>query len=98
MAVNQWLRQESHARKLPDLWQAVARKMRGHFNYFGVTDNSRASSCFHHAVRQLAFNWLNRRGQRRSFSWESSGRREARYSLPRPGPLIPLNPVWGKTP
>ena len=40
--INQWLRQERNARALPDLWQAVARKMRGHFNYFGVTDNSRA--------------------------------------------------------
>jgi RNA-directed DNA polymerase len=96
--MNQWLHQESHARKLPDLWQAVARKMLGHFNYFGVTGNSRASSCFDHAVRQLAFKWLNRRGQRRSFSWKSSRRCEARYSLPRPGPLIPLNSVWGKTP
>jgi group II intron reverse transcriptase/maturase len=40
--LTQWLRQERPARKLPDLWQAIARKMRGHFNYFGVTDNSRA--------------------------------------------------------
>jgi group II intron reverse transcriptase/maturase len=30
--INHWLRQERHARKLPDLWQAVSRKMRGHFN------------------------------------------------------------------
>src|SRR5215470_12694991 len=35
--LTQWLRQERHARKLPDLWQTIARKMRGHFNYFGVT-------------------------------------------------------------
>jgi RNA-directed DNA polymerase len=51
--INQWLRQERNARKLPDLWQAVARKMRGHFNYFGVTDNSRALWQFREAVRRL---------------------------------------------
>src|SRR5499426_4218620 len=29
--ITHWLRQERNARKLPDLWQAVSRKMRGHF-------------------------------------------------------------------
>jgi RNA-directed DNA polymerase len=42
VATNQWLRQERNQRTLPDLWQAIARKMRGHFHYFGVTDNSPA--------------------------------------------------------
>jgi RNA-directed DNA polymerase len=41
VAVNQRRRQEPHERRLPDLWQAMARKMRGHFNGFGETDNSR---------------------------------------------------------
>ena len=40
--LTQWLRQERPARKLPDRWQAIARTMRGHFNYCGVTDHSRA--------------------------------------------------------
>src|SRR4029453_9345152 len=55
--LTQWLRQERHARKLPDLWQAMARKMRGHFNYFGVTDNSRALYRFERAVYKLLFKW-----------------------------------------
>jgi RNA-directed DNA polymerase len=97
-AINQWLRQERNERKLPDLWQAVARKMRGHFNDFGVTDNSPVLWPFDHAVRPLLFKWLNRRSQRRSFSWESLRRYEARHPLPRPGPLVQLTPVWGKTP
>jgi hypothetical protein len=41
--------------------------MRGHFNYFGVTDNSRALYQFERAVHNLLFKWLNRRSQRRSF-------------------------------
>jgi RNA-directed DNA polymerase len=98
VAINRWLRQERNERKLPDLWQAMARKMRGHFNYFGVTDNSPALWQFDHAVQRLVFKWLNRRSQRRSFSWERFRRYEARYPLPRPGPLVPLNPVWRKAP
>jgi group II intron reverse transcriptase/maturase len=98
VAITQWLRQEGHERQLPDLWQAVAHKMRGHLNDFGVTDNSRALGCVDHAVRHLLVKWLNRRSQRRSFSWESFGRYAARYPLPLPGPLVQRNPVWGKTP
>jgi len=95
VAINYWLRSERSARKLPDLWRAIAGKLRGHFNYFGVTDNSSALARFEHAVHRLVFKWLNRRSQRRSFTWEQFARYRARYPLPRPGRLVPLNPVWG---
>ena len=97
VAINQWLRRERNARKLPDLWQAIGRKIRGHFNYFGVTDNSRALSQFREQVKRLTFKWLNRRSQRRSFTWARFSRYEKRFSLPRPRRLVQLNPVWRKT-
>jgi RNA-directed DNA polymerase len=96
-AVKEWLRNARDVWKLPDLWQALARKMRGHFNYFGVSDNSRALAQFREAVRQLAFKWLNRRSQRRSFTWESFARYVARHPLPRPGRLVRLYPLGRKT-
>jgi RNA-directed DNA polymerase len=98
VAINQWLRQEIQERQLPDLWQTVAHKMHGHFNDVGVTDNSQARYGFEHAVRKLLLKWLSRRSQRRSFSWERFRRNEARYPLPRPGPLVQLHPVWGQAP
>jgi group II intron reverse transcriptase/maturase len=91
--INHWLRQERNARKLPDLWQAVSRKMRGHFNYFGVTDNSPAVYRFERVVQRLVLKWLNRRSQRRSFTWESFRRYAKRHPLPRPGRLVPLIPM-----
>ena len=94
MEINRWLRQERNTRALPDLWQAMGRKMRGHFNYFGVTDNSRALARFEWAVHRLLFKWLNRRSQRRSFSWERFCRYLIRHPLPRPGRVVRLNPVW----
>lgn len=94
VSINQWLRQERNARKLPSLWQAIGRKLRGHFNYFGVTDNSRALYRFERAVHRLLLKWLNRRSQRRSFTWESFLRYQARYPLAKPGRLVSLNPTW----
>jgi hypothetical protein len=98
VAINEWLRTERNARALPAVWQALARKLRGHYQYFGVTDNSLALHRFAHAVHRLVFKWLNRRSQRRSFTWERFCRYRARYPLPQPGRLVSLNPVWGRTP
>jgi group II intron reverse transcriptase/maturase len=94
VSINQWLRQERNAHKLPVLWQRIGMKMRGHFNYFGVTDNSRALYSFERTVQNLLFKWLNRRSQRRSFTWETFRRYLARYPLPKPSRLVSLYPVW----
>ena len=91
--INRWLRQVRNAQPLPDLWQTVARKMRGHFNSFGVTDNSRALYRFEHAVHRLLCKGLNRRSPRRSFPWERFRRYCRRHPLPRPGHLVRLTPV-----
>ena len=94
VTVNQWLRQKRNAHKLPVLWQRTGMKMRGHFNYFGVTDNSRALYSFERAVLWMLFKWLNRRSQRRSFTWETFRCYLARNPLPKPGRLVSLYPVW----
>ncbi len=94
LSINQWLRQERNAHKLPELWQVVGQKLRGHFNYFGVSDNSLALYRFARAVHSLLFKWLNRRSQRRSFTWESFLRYQARHPLPKPGRLVSVNPTW----
>ena len=62
-------------------------------NYFGVTDNSRALSRFEHAVHRLLFKGLNRRSQRRSFTWERFRQYCRRHTLPRPGRLVRRTPV-----
>jgi Group II intron, maturase-specific domain len=97
VAINQWLRQERNARKFPALWQTITRKIRGHLNYLGVTDNSRALKQFKWAVRRLLCKWLYRWGQRRSFTWVSFLRYTARHPLPRTKRLVSLNPVWRTT-
>jgi group II intron reverse transcriptase/maturase len=91
--LSQWLRQVRNVQPLPQIWREVAQKMRGHFNYFGVSDNSRGVTRFEQEVHKLLFKWLNRRSQRRSFTWESFLRYKTRHPLPRPGRLVCLYPV-----
>lgn len=61
----------------------ITMKIQGHCNYYGVTDNSRALSNYIYECRKLIFKWLNRRSQRRSFSWDKYELFLKKYPLPK---------------
>ena len=42
----------------------------GHWNYYGVLGNSQRLGTNEREVKGLIFKWLNRRSQRKSFTWE----------------------------
>jgi len=42
----------------------------GYFHYYGITDNSRSIESFRYQTKRSLFYWLNRRSQRRSYTWE----------------------------
>jgi len=50
--------------------QALNRKLRGYWQYYGVRGNMKSLSKLHWQMRNLLFKWLNRRSQRRSYTWE----------------------------
>lgn len=45
-------------------------KLVGHYRYYGVTDNLRMMAQFRHEVKMLLYLWLNRRSQRKSYTWQ----------------------------
>ena len=51
-----------------ELVRKINEKLAGHYQYYGVTDNTREIKCFQNATKWLLFKWLNRRSQRRSYS------------------------------
>ena len=61
----------------------VRRHLQGHIRYYGVSGNYRALSRYVKAASRLLYKWLNRRSQRRSFTWESFRAYLARHPLPR---------------
>lgn len=46
-------------------------KLRGHYQYYGVTDNTRKIKDFYDKTMQMLYKWLNKKSQRRSYTWES---------------------------
>ena len=53
------------------IFKTINAKLRGHYQYYGVTDNIREVKLFLHNTKKLLFKWLNRRSQKRSYTWET---------------------------
>lgn len=83
MGFKEWLRQ---ATTLPtrELWEGACRRIRGHFAYYGVTDNCKALVRFFEAAKWLLWKRLNRRGKRRSVTWPKFTLMERAFPLPKP--------------
>lgn len=43
--------------------------VRGYLNYFAINDNSKRIAQFVYEIRKMLFKWLNRRSQKKSFTW-----------------------------
>lgn len=80
--VNEWARMNRSRYKLDELWQRFIARMRGHIQYYGVSFNMKAVSKYVHESTQIMFKWLNRRSQRKSFTWEEFNLLLQRCPLP----------------
>jgi group II intron reverse transcriptase/maturase len=83
-AVGQWLKIMRNAMPLKELWEQLAVKMKGHYAYYGISDNIYGLGAYYENVRRLAHKWINRRSQKISMNWEKFKSYIERYPLPRP--------------
>lgn len=82
-ALKDWLKK---ARSIPlrEIIATLRRKLQGVWNYYGVTGNSERNWKFAHHARRLVHKWLNRRSQRRSFTWAKFAEAWQRWKIPSP--------------
>jgi RNA-directed DNA polymerase len=83
-SLGQWLKDNRAKMRTVALWDQFREKLRGHFAYYGVTDNSPGIERFYHEAKKLLFKWLNRRSQRQSMTWDQFILMDQRFPLPRP--------------
>ena len=91
-SVAEWCRRYRH---LPVGKQhaALTRRLRGHFNYFGVSGNFRSLTPLVESTRRSWFKWLRRRSQRTRLTWQRFADLLERYPLPRPRITVR---IWGR--
>ena len=68
--VNVWAREVRSKAPLKKIWTTFCQKLEGHIQYYGVSFNGRRIRIFRMKAIRIMFKWLNRRSQRKSFSWE----------------------------
>lgn len=56
---------------VPDVIKWLNQVLVGYFHYYGITDNSERIWDFQDKMKKLLFKWLNRRSQRRSYTWDN---------------------------
>ncbi|WP_315079829.1 reverse transcriptase domain-containing protein [uncultured Clostridium sp.] len=68
--MKQWIK---YNRNMPisELIKKINQKLRGHYQYYGVNDNTRSVKSFLNTTRYLLFKWTNRRSQKRSYNAET---------------------------
>ena len=78
-----WIKDHRN-RPLTEIMETVRRKLIGHYNYYGITDNSKSISNYAFEVRKLLMKWLNRRSQKKSYDNEGFNQMLKWYKLPTP--------------
>ena len=83
-----WLKKNRHLR-LKELALTLRRKFQGYFNYYGVKGNSPSLWKYWRASQRLVYRALNRRSQRKSYSWAEFRQVWLALDLPRPRIIEP---------
>ena len=89
-AFQAWLKQARGTMRSRELWQAACDKLRGHYAYYGVTDNWPGLARFAYQAQRLLKKWLGRRGGKRRLNWHKFALTAKRFPLPQPRITVTL--------
>jgi RNA-directed DNA polymerase len=88
--MNKWLKSIRNAVRISEWWTQLIAKLRGHYQYYGVSENSHGIKRYHYLVRRLVFKWLNRRSQKKSMNYSKFDEYCSRHSFPSPRIYVSL--------
>jgi group II intron reverse transcriptase/maturase len=87
--VKKWIRTNMHT-PIGELIKKLNVKLRGHYNYYGLSHNFRKMQEFKKYVERTLFKALNRRGGKRKLNWDKFGRILEHNPLLPPKITVPL--------
>lgn len=82
--MSQWLRQVRNTFPIAEIWKLLGVKVSGYYRYYGVSENYNSLKRYDYELKRLVFKWMNRRSERKSFTWEQFKRYLCLYPLPNP--------------
>jgi RNA-directed DNA polymerase len=83
-AMNDWLRRVRNQVTLAEWWKVFRLKLAGHNRYYGISGNMQALREFSREASKLAYKWINRRSQKKSFTYAQYCKFKKYNPLPEP--------------
>lgn len=87
-----WIRRFRNLLPTGELLRRAKARLVGHLNYYGVTDNSDSCYLYRYLATRVLFKWLNRRSQRKSYTWTGFNQALRHIGWPIPRIRIQMNP------
>ena len=87
-AFTAWIKKYRHCR-ITTIMRQVCRKFRGYWNYYGVRGNTESLSKLYWVCMRSLFKWLNRRSQKRSYTWKGFNEMQKHFGIPPPRIMEP---------
>jgi group II intron reverse transcriptase/maturase len=87
-----WARHARNVLKKGDMLRQARIRVFGHLNYYAITDNLERCRYYVRRTVQILFKWLNRKSQRRAYTWESFAQALKWVGWPKPRIHKNLNP------
>ncbi len=83
-AMKEWIKRERNISGIVDIMDTLCAKLRGYFNYYGVSGNGKMLKSYYRQTCLIVFKWLNRRSQRKSYNWHGFSELLKEFSVPQP--------------
>jgi len=90
IAMNFWLKKISNLLPLKEWWKILRVKLRGHFQYYGISGNYISILKYYKLTIKYTRKWINRRSQKLSMNWKQFNQYLEKYSLPKPNIMFNL--------
>lgn len=81
--IHDWCKTNRHM-KFREQHKKLTSKLRGHYNYYGISGNILCLKLFFLHAKRAWYKWLKRRSNRRDLSWDKFQRTLNWYKLPTP--------------
>jgi len=97
-AFSEWIKTARNRLTLDKIWEQTAQKLRGHYSYYGLIYNRQKLSYFYFTIVGTLFKWLNRRSQKKSYTWDGFAKRLRYKPLPKPSEAALIDITSGIVP
>lgn len=88
----EWARSKRNTLRKGEMLRGAKIRVAGHLNYYAITDNGTMCSNFRYQATRILFKWINRKSQRKSYTWEGFNQVLTQIKWPSVRIRVDMNP------